>query len=193
MTELDDISAELLLQEWREGNVSARDQLFELLYVQLRKISANLLRGEGDISLTTGDLVNEAVMRVVSATTIDISDKAHFLALSARTMRRVLIDHARKTNANKRHHQKVTMQTHLVGAQGNVDIHHLESALLRLKVMNTSWRDIVEMRYYGGMSMEEIACVLGCSVSTVKRDWRVARAWLLDALEEQKITAQLSD
>lgn len=186
MDDFTDIDAKTLLTAWQAGDTSARDKLFDRLYVQLRKISATLLRGEGDISLTTGDLVNEAVMRVIKSDVIEINDKAHFLALSARTMRRVLIDHARKHASNKRQHQKVTLVTHLMGGRESIDIRELENALLRLKAMSEDRAKIVEMRYYGGMSLEEIAAVIGCSPSTVKRDWRVSRAWLLEALEEQK-------
>jgi len=186
MAVLNDQSAKSLLDAWQQGDTAARDQIIEKLYVELRKISATLLRGEGDISLTTGDLVNEAVMRVIIAENIAFNDKAHFLALSARTMRRVLIDHARKRNSDKRHHQKVTLVTHLMGGRESVDIHRLENALVRLKVMNEDRAKIVEMRYYGGLSLEEIAAVMGCSASTVKREWRVSRVWLLEALEEQE-------
>lgn len=184
MSKLDDQDAKALIEAWQAGDMDARDQLFERLYVELRKISANILRGEGQISLTTGDLVNEAVMRVINSQSLELNDKAHFLALSARTMRRVLIDHARKAGANKRHHKKVTLVTHLMGMQDSIDIHHLENALLRLKVMNPQRARIVEMRYYGGLSVEEIARVIGCSPSTVKRDWRVSRVWLLETLED---------
>ncbi len=187
MTTLDDKNAKQLLDAWQAGDTHARDQLFDLLYVQLRKISATLLRGEGDISLTTGDLVNEAVMRVIKTEALELNDKAHFLALSARTMRRVLIDHARKHASDKRQHQKVTLVTRHMDMQDSVDIHLLENALLRLKVMNPDRAKIVEMRYYGGLSLEEIAQVMNCSASTVKRDWRVSRAWLLETLEELRL------
>lgn len=186
MGELNEGDAMNLLAAWRAGDISARDELFERLYVPLRKISASLLYGEGNISLTTGDLVNEAVMRVINSEAIAFNDKAHFLALSARTMRRVLIDHARKQASNKRHHQKVSLVTHLMGTHDSIDIRELEHALLRLKSLNPDRAKIVEMRYYGGMSHEEIAHVMECSPSTIKRDWRVARVWLLEALEEQK-------
>jgi len=185
MAVINDQSAKSLLDAWQQGDTAARDQIIEKLYVELRKISATLLRGEGDISLTTGDLVNEAVMRVIIAEKIEFNDKAHFLALSARTMRRVLIDHARKRNSDKRHHQKVTLVTHLMGGRESVDIHRLENALLRLKVLDEDRAKIVEMRYYGGLTLDEIAAVIGCSASTVKREWRVSRVWLLEALGEE--------
>ncbi len=184
MNEPEDLETHKLIAAWRTGDQGARDKLFERLYTELRKISAVLLRGEGDISLATGDLVNEATMRVINTELIEFNDKAHFLALSARTMRRVLIDHARKNKSNKRQHQKVTLITEIVGVQGAVDIQHLEKALIRLKVINPERAKIVEMRYYGGMTIDEIAEVMDCSSSTIKRDWRVSRAWLLQALDE---------
>ena len=190
MTVLDDDKAVTLLRAWKSGNLAARDQLFDRLYVELRKISASLLRGEGRISLTTGDIVNEAVVRIINAEHIEFNDKAHFLALSARTMRRVLIDHARKHASEKRQHHKVTLVTHLMGGQSHVDIHELEQALMRLKAMSPERARIVEMRYYGGLTLEDIAEVMGCSASTVKRDWRVSRAWLLEVLEEQKVSGR---
>ena len=189
MNKPEDLGAQKLISAWRAGDDNARDKLFERLYVELRKISAVLLRGEGDISLTTGDVVNEATMRVINTDLIELNDKAHFLALTARTMRRVLIDHARKNNSNKRQHQKVTLITDIVGVKGAIDIQHLEKALIRLKVINSNRAKIVEMRYYGGMTVDEIANVMNCSPSTIKRDWRVSRAWLLQALEEQKLNS----
>lgn len=187
MTDLDERTVKTLLTSWRAGDIGARDQLFERLYTELRKISATLLRGEVGISLTAGDLVNEAVMRVINAEKIELNDKAHFLALSARTMRRVLIDHARKHASDKRHHQKVTLITNLGNVKESIDIQYIEKVLIRLKVINANRAKVVEMRYYGGLSFEDIAEVMGCSASTVKRDWRVSRAWLLEALEEQKM------
>lgn len=192
MSIADTLTVKDLLDAWRSGDSSARDQLFERLYTELRRISASLLRREGGISLTTGDLVNEAVIRLIGLEQIDWQDKAHFLALSARTMRRVLIDHARKKGTDKRQHQKVTLVTYLVGGnQESVDIHNLENALMRLQIIDKDRAKIVEMRYYGGLSLEEIAEVMNVSASTVKRSWRVSRAWLLNALEEDRQNALL--
>lgn len=173
-----------LLQAWRGGDITARDDLFQLLYAELRQISAALLRAERHTSLSTGDLVNEAVLRLVRLNQIEWADKSHFLALSARAMRRVLIDHARKKNANKRYHQKVTLVTRLEGAAQKMDVDLLEKSLIRLAVIDAQKAEIVELRYFGGMSLQEIAEVVGTSESTVKRQWRVARVWLLDAMTE---------
>lgn len=180
-------SAKALLDKWRSGDEAARDELFSQLYSELRRISASLLNREGGASLSTGDLVNEAVLRLIDLERIEWQDKAHFLALSARMMRRVLIDHARKKNSDKRSHQKVTLVTHMAGGgPESVDIHHLESALVRLQAIDETRAKIVEMRYYGGLTLDEIAGVTGMSASNVKRSWRASRSWLLNALEEEK-------
>lgn len=181
MRELD---SKALLQSWRLGDTDARDQLFQLLYSELRQVSAALLRAESNSSLSTGDLVNEATLRLIRLDQIDWADKSHFLALSARAMRRVLIDHARKKKSDKRHHYKVTLVTRLEGVVQRLDIDLLEKALIRLAIIDEEKANIVELRYFGGMSLLEIAEVTGTSESTVKRQWRVARAWLLEALSE---------
>jgi len=173
-----------LLEAWRSGDTNARDDLFNLLYGELRQVSAALLRSERNSSLSTGDLVNEATLRLIRLERIDWVDKSHFLALSARAMRRVLIDHARKKRSDKRHHHKVTLVTRLEGVEHRLDIEVLEKALIRLAVIDDEKASIVELRYFGGMSLQEIAEVVGTSESTVKRQWRVARAWLLDAMKE---------
>ena len=183
---LDNQSAQSLLNAWRAGDLTARDKLFERLHIELRKISLTLLRGEGDISLMSGDLINEAVLRIIKSGKVEINDKAHFLALAAQVMRRVLIDHARKRASDKRHHHKVTLLTHLAGGPESLDILQLEQALIRLKAINDKHANIVELRYYGGMTFDEIAEVMSCSTSTVKRSWRVSRTWLLETIEEQK-------
>jgi len=179
----DDIT--LLLKAWRDGSSAARDKLFKKLYSELRLVSTALLRKEGRISLSTGDLVNDAAVRLIGLENIDWQNKAHFMALASRMMRRVLVDHARKKDANKRRHQKVTLVTRLVGNQTeSINIQKLEHALVRLQAIDPIRAEIVEMRYYGGLSLEEIGAVVGMSASTIKRNWRASRAWLLGALED---------
>ncbi len=181
----DNIEIKTLLSAWRGGDAVARNKLFDLLYVELRKVSAVLLRGEGRVSLSTGDLVNEAVMRLIRLDQIDWQDKAHFMALSARMMRRVLIDHARRKDTDKRQHQKVTLITQIIGGEAvTIDLMNLEQALIRLHVIDPERADIVEMRYFGGLSLEEIAEVMNVSPSTVQRGWRASRAWLRTAMVE---------
>ena len=178
------VDTKSLLKDWRAGDVSARDKLFGLLYSELRQVSAALLRVERNSSLSTGDLVNEAALRLIKLDRIDWADKSHFLALSARAMRRVLIDHARKKNSDKRQHHKVTLITRFEGGQQRLDIDMLEKSLIRLSAIDSEKADIVELRYFGGLSLQDIAEVTGTSESTVKRQWRLARAWLLDAITE---------
>ena len=183
MADTDGLETKQLLTAWREGDMAARDRLFTLLYSELRQVSAALLRAERNSSLSTGDLVNEAVMRLVQLDQIEWTDKTHFLALSARAMRRILIDNARKKATDKRHHHKVTLVTRIAGGPGErIDFDVLEKALIRLAAIDKEKADIVELRYFGGMSHQEIAEVTGTSESTVKRGWRAARAWLLDAM-----------
>ena len=181
---MSDLNSKELLQSWRSGDTGARDQVFTLLYSELRQISAALLRAESNNSLSTADLVNEATLRLIRLDQIDWVDKSHFLALSARAMRRVLIDHARKKKSDKRQHHKVTLVPRLAGVEQRLDIDQLEQALIRLVVIDAEKANIVELRYFGGMSLPEVSEVTGLSESTVKRHWRIARAWLLDAVQE---------
>lgn len=183
---MDDDKTSELLKAWRAGDIPARDCLVEHLYKELNAISRRLLLGEGNASLMSGDLVNEAIMRLLKTEKIEIADRAHFLSLAARTMRRILVDHSRMRKTDKRHHEKVTLATFFEGHQDSLDVQELELALIRLKVINEDRAALVEMRYYGGMTPEEIAIVLGCSASTVKREWRAVRSWLLETIEEQK-------
>lgn len=179
-----------LLDDWRQGDLKARDKLFSFLYTDLKKLSAALLRDEGRVSLSPGDLVHESLLRLMRLSEIDFQDKAHIMALSARMMRRVLIDHVRKKQSSKRRHKKVTLITHLAGNHTDeIDLIHLENALIRLKAVNADCEQIVEMRYFGGMSLDDIAHVTGTSPSTVQRRWRTARAWLRMTLNDH-ITMQ---
>jgi RNA polymerase sigma factor (TIGR02999 family) len=181
-----DNQARILLRAWRSGDHQSRDALFQLLYRELERLSANFLAREGGISMSTGDLVNEAAIRLVELQQIDWQDKSHFMALAATTMRRILIEHARKKQANKREHQKVTLVTRFEGDKNDTfDLCHLDETLVRLEALDEDRARIVEMRYFGGMSLEQIAEVLGISVSTVKRSWRASRAWLLSELDVQ--------
>ncbi len=180
----DDI--EQLLAQWRKGDSAAQEKLFGVVYEELRSIASFLLNRErDDVSLSTGDVVNEAALRILKSGDFSPVDKAHFLALSARVMRHVLIDAGRKRDAEKRRKITVTVTDDELAADVNdLKIPSLETALIRLKVLDPNGAEIVIMRYYGGMTPEEIGLVLGVSESTVKRNWRAARAWLRDAMEQ---------
>jgi RNA polymerase sigma factor (TIGR02999 family) len=175
--------ASLLLSRWRAGDISARDRLFELFYPQLRRAAAAMVRREPGLSMSTGDLIHEAVLRLIGLKQITWNDRAHFMALSARMMRRALLDHVRSRKRVKREHQKVELKTGIPDAP-NAGLEDLNQALDRLAMIDPEGADIVEMRYFGGMDIVDIATVLGLSESTVKRRWNAARLWLLEALTD---------
>lgn len=170
-----------LLAEWRDGAVDARNLLIARLHPELSVIAAARLRAERGTSLSTGDLINESVMRIAKTDGLSIYDRTHMLALASRVMRNILVDHARAKQTDKRHHHKVELTTQVDGDQ-RFDLITLDSALVRLKVLDEQLSELVEMRYFGGMTVEDVALATGLSEPTVKRRWQVARSWLLDAL-----------
>jgi RNA polymerase sigma factor (TIGR02999 family) len=173
--------AGLLLASWRAGDLSARDRLFALFYPELKRAAAAMVRREPGLSMSTGDLIHEAVARLMALNRIAWQDRAHFMALAARMMRRALLDHVRSRKRLKREHQKVELTTRIAG-EPDIEIEELNEALDRLAAIDRQRADIVEMRYFGGMEIADIAQVLGTSESTVKRRWAAARLWLLEAL-----------
>jgi RNA polymerase sigma factor (TIGR02999 family) len=181
MSAVGDGRVQALFRLWREGDLSARDQLFELLYPELRQAAAGLMRYEKGLSFSSGDLVHDTVMRLIRLHSLEVADKAHFLALASHMMRNVLIDHVRARRRDKRKHIKVELTSRIEGAK-SVDFDMIEDALRKLAVVDGGHAQIVEMRYYGNMSIGDVAVVLGCSEMTVKRRWRAARAWLIDQM-----------
>jgi len=174
--------AATLLRSWRAGNAEARERMIALFYPWLRRAAAGMLRGERNVSLSTGDLVQEAFLRLIRLERIDWQDRAHFMALASTLMRRVLVDHMRAKNAAKRAHQRVTLNTQAEGGR-LVDFTKLNHALLRLAAIDPERAEIVEMRYFGGMSVADVAEATGLSDATVQRRWTTARAWLIEALD----------
>lgn len=172
-----------LFVAWRSGDERARARLFELFYPELERAAAAMLRNERRVSLSSGDLVQETVLRLIQLNRLGVEDRAHFMCLASRFMRRILVDHVRAKHADKREHQRVTLTGSWEGAQP-IDLSGLDQALLRLNSLEPQRADIVEMRYFGGMTLGDIAEVLSLSEATVKRRWTAARAWLLDALED---------
>lgn len=176
-----------LLQLWRKGDEAARDELFNKLYAQMERISGAILSGEGAVSLATGDLLSEAAIRLIQLDKIEWQDRAHFLAMAARVMRRVLIDRARARKANKRFHQPVTLVTSLPGnVEQMIRVDELDKALVRLAAVDAERAQIVELRYFGNLSLEETAEVMDMSVSSVTRNWRSSRAWLAANIEQMR-------
>ena len=173
---------ESLIIRWRDGDALARDNLIARLLPELEQIAAARMRREGHSSLSTGDLVNDALERLLQQNCAIPVSRAHFFALSSRLMRNILVDRARKRQAGKRSHQPVTLHTGLQPADAG-DLFALDSALARLGAIDGELMELVEMRYFSGMTMEEIAEVTGWSETTAKRRWRVARAWLAATLQ----------
>lgn len=174
----------LLLRDWRAGDAEALEELTPLVYEDLRRIAANRLRSErAGHTLQATALVNEAFLRL-SEGQLAISDRAHFFAIAARMIRRILTDHARARGSAKRGgnlpHQ--TLHEERVGSSVDVQIVDLEDALGRLADLDQRKSDILELHYYGGMTYDEIAMALDISPATVDRDLRFAKAWLAHEL-----------
>jgi RNA polymerase sigma factor (TIGR02999 family) len=171
-----------LLLRVKVGDAGAESELLPLIYDELRAIARNHMRHERqDHTLQATVLVHEAFLQLAGNSQIDWQNRAHFFALASRAMRRVLIDYARAAHAEKRPgaHKRVEIDSALmpVGAE-NTDVLALDEALERLATWDPRQSQIVEMRFFAGLSFEEIAEVLGISDRTVKRDWTMARAWL---------------
>ncbi len=166
---------------WKAGSQDAFEGLIPLVYQELRRIARYHLRRERpDHTLQSGALVNEAYLRLVDQQPVNSGNRVHFLAVSSRLMRQILVDSARSRRAAKRGaDQRVDVDVSLLMPQApGADIVALDDALHALAKMDEQQGRIVELRFFGGLSNEEIAGLLGISVSTVKRDWNVAKAWL---------------
>jgi len=171
-----------LLGAFSKGEPEAEARLMELTYHELRKIAAGHMRRERSArSLQTTELVHEAYLRLVDQATTPCRDRAHFFQVAAHVMRQILIDRARKRHAGKRGGgaPEISLDSALDIAQAqSVDLLALEEALARLQKVDGRQCQVVEMRFFAGMSEDEIAEVLGVSARTINREWRMARAWL---------------
>jgi len=179
---------ELLIQ-WREGDKAALDRLIPLVYKELRRIASyNLRRRRPGDSLQTSALINEAYLRLADHRNMHWQNRAHFFAVAAQAMRRILVDHARTRYAAKREGGllKVSLdQAADIGQQRGAELIVLDDALKELAVFDVRKSRIVELRYFGGLSVEETADVLEVSPVTVKREWRAAKLWLLRAMSSE--------
>lgn len=175
-----------LLQDWSAGKQEARDELLGLVYEPLRSIAERHLHRERDgHTLQPTALVNELYLRLVEQRNVDWNDRMHFFAVAAQVMRRILVDHARRRNSGKRGGgvTPVTIGAALdVAAEENLDVVALEVALENLATIYPHQAKIVELRFYGGLTIDETAAALGISAATVSREWTMARAWLRRAL-----------
>jgi RNA polymerase sigma-70 factor (ECF subfamily) len=185
-----------LLGELRQGNGAARDELVRVVYPELRRIAAHYLRRErtGHTLQTTG-LVSEMYLRLFGTATADWQSRAHFFAAVAREMRHILVDYARARHAKKRPASRQSMSLSDVeppAAPRNDDLVALDEALSRLEAIDRRASRVVELRYFMGLSEREAAEALGIGMSTLKRDWSFAKAWLLDQLQPANLSGLVS-
>ena len=172
-----------LLGDWSRGNRTALDQLLPLVYAELRRVAARQLRNErADHTLQPTALIHEVYIRLVDQRQVDWQNRAHFFGVSAQVMRRILVDHARRHGASKRGEGvrcvSIDEAKDVAAASNDIPIVALDYALDRLEKVDSALAKIVELRAFGGLTIEEAAHVLSVSPSTVKRDWRTAKAWL---------------
>jgi len=171
-----------LLENWRRGDRSAIEELTPLVYGELRRIAHRYMQGERQgHTLQTTALVNEAYLRLAARDEIAWQNRAHFLAVSAQVMRHILIDHARRRRYLKHggELQQVSLtEASLMSEQRAAELVALDEALAALKALDERKSEVVELRYFGGLSLEETAQVLKVSLMPVRRDWRAAKAWL---------------
>jgi RNA polymerase sigma factor (TIGR02999 family) len=186
MTESADPGVTQLLLAWRQGDAAALDRLMPIVYDDLRRVARRHLRNERQgHSLQATALVNEAYMRLVDVRRVQWVDRAHFFAIAARLMRRVLVDAARARRADKRGGDaiRVSLADHmLVADDDGPDLIALDVALQSLAAVDARKSQVVELRFFGGLTVDETAEVLGVSAGTIANDWTMAKLWLLRAM-----------
>jgi len=177
-----------LLQAWGGGDAAALNKLVPLIYDELRRLAGHYLRRERpDHTLQPTALVHEAYLRLIDTNNMRWQNRAHFFGAAAQAMRRILVDHARQHAAAKRggDGQRVTLDESVTLAeQRDVNLLLLDDALNRLEEMDAQKSRMVELRFFGGLSLEETAEVMGVSEATVTRQWRTTRAWLHRELDK---------
>lgn len=175
-----------LLAEWSNGNQAALDKLYPLVYEELRRLAHQYMRRERkDHTLQTTALINEAYLRLIDQKNVHWENRAHFFSISAQIMRRILIDYARRYQYAKRGGgaKKISLDDAAVVAKERAaELLMLDEALMSLAERDPRRSQVVELRFFGGLSNEEIASVLKVSPNTVTRDWNLARAWLYKEL-----------
>lgn len=171
-----------LLKEWSDGDRQALDELTPLVYDELRQQATRYLRRERpNHSLQATALINEAFLRLIDVKDVEWQNRAHFFAIAANLMRRILVDHARRRDAEKRGGSQIRLtldETLALAEEPEVDLLAIDEALDRLAVIDPQQARVVELRFFSGLTVDETATALGISPKTVKRDWSVARAWL---------------
>ncbi len=186
MAEIEPGQVTLLLDRWRQGDRTALAQLMPLIHDELSAIARRYLSRERvDHTLQTSGLVNEAYLRLVDQRAANWKSRAHFLAVGAQMMRRILVDHARSKRSRKRGGEAVHLALEEAAELADPrrsDLVELDDAMKELERLDGQQARIVELRFFGGLTSAEIAQVLGLSTATVSRRWRLARAWLYRSL-----------
>jgi RNA polymerase sigma factor (TIGR02999 family) len=181
-----------LLLAWRAGDHAAFEALIPLVYNELRRLAHGQLRGErANCTLQTADLVHETYLRLVDSSRVQWQNRAHFLAVAAQSMRRVLVDAARARQSLKRGGEQTRValdQALTIAGAPNVDVVALDDALEALSLADRRKSRVVELRFFGGLSVDETAEVLDVSPETVMRDWKVAKAWLFQQLNPDRVS-----
>ena len=179
-----------LLRAWGEGDNGARDRLVPLVYQELRRRAAARLRREGPApTLQPTELVNEAYLRLVDQDRMVWQNRAQFFGLASQMMRRILVDRARANKMAKRSGRwaRVTLDPAVAATRPKtVDVLDLDAALTRLAAFDERKSQVAELKFFGGLSLEETGEALGLSVATVEREWQAARAWLFKALSGRR-------
>lgn len=182
-----------LLRDWRNGDQAAFDRLLPLVYDELRRLAGHYLRGERDgHTLQSAALVHEAYLQLLGQE-IDWQSRAHFLGVAAQAMRRVLVDYARSRNYQKRGGQVAHVEIEAAATVALTqagELIALDDALQGLEKLDPRKSRVVELRYFGGLSVEETAEVLGISVPTVVRDWNTAKAWLRREMSRKDVESE---
>jgi RNA polymerase sigma-70 factor, ECF subfamily len=175
-----------LLADWANHDPTAREQLVPIVYEELRRLAHHHMRGERvGHTLQTTALVNEVYLRLVGIDGLQWRDRAHFFAMAATLIRRVLVDYARQRGREKRGAgiSVISLDENALAAQPAVDIVKLDDALAQLAAVDPQQSRVVELRFFAGLSVEETAEALGISPATVKRDWATAKLWLYNELK----------
>jgi RNA polymerase sigma-70 factor, ECF subfamily len=179
-----------LLQAWRAGDEQALEKLTLLVYSELHRAARNYMAGErSEHTLQTTALINEVYLRLGAFQYLDWQNRAHFYGICAQLMRRILVDFARSHRSQKRGRGAAALplqEALIVSREPDADLIALDEALAELAAKDSRKCRVIELRFFGGLSAEETAVVLQVSIETVMRDWRLAKAWLLRYIEQQK-------
>jgi RNA polymerase sigma factor (TIGR02999 family) len=179
-----------MLKDWRDGKREALDRLLPYVYNELHRQASRYLRRErSDHTLQTTALIHEAYLKLIDQREVEWQNRAHFFAVAAQAMRRILVDYARERKRKKRGGDDVKLQLdealNISTGERSIDLVALDEALTRLAAFDERQAKVVELRYFSGMTEEETAEVLGTSPATVRRDWNMAKAWLYYQLTKQ--------